>query len=111
LLLEVGADATDGKGNIPLHFVAYWTEEEDTDSPTATLLLKHRAHLDQANKLKETPLDIWKKKHGKAGRILSSPAWMNNVLPLACWSARSIQRSKVAYNHLSKSVRNFISIH
>ncbi len=113
LLLEVGADANavDGGGNSPLHFVASWMEEADTHSPTAALLLKHGAHLDRANKLEDTPLDVWKKKHGKAGRILSPPDWMNIVLSLACWSAKSIKRSKIPYNHLSKSVRDFISIH
>ena len=113
LLLEVGADANavDAGGNTPLHFVAYWMEEAAIHSRTARLLLKHGAHLDAANRLQETPLDVWKKKHEKAGRILSPPDWMNVVLPLACLSAKSIQRSKIPYNHLSKNVRDFVSIH
>ena len=113
LLLEVGADASakDGQGNSALHLVAYWMEEEDNDSPTAELLLKHRAHLDAANKLQETPLDVWKKKNEKEGRILTPPAWMNSVLSLSCWSARAIQLSKIPYDHLSKSVRDFVAVH
>ncbi len=113
LLLEVGANANavDAGGNSALHVVAYWMEEEVNDSTAAALLLIHGAHLDAANKLQETPLDVWKKKHQKAGRILSPPDWMNVVLSLACLSARSIKRRKIPYEHLSKSVRDFVSIH
>jgi len=65
LLLEVGANANavDAGGNSALHVVAYWMEEEVNDSTAAALLLIHGAHLDAANKLQETPLDVWKKKH------------------------------------------------
>jgi len=111
LLLEVGADPTikNRDGSSPLHLVAYWMGETESDSPTADLLLQYGAHLDQVNKLQETPLDVWKKK--QEGRILPPPAWMNTVPRLACLSARSLRLCKIPYDQLPKSFRDFISIH
>ncbi len=113
MLLEVGANpnARDKEGNSALHKVVSRMEVAETDSPIAALLLKYGAHLDQANELHETPLDVWKKHKKHAGKILSPPAWMNVVPSLACWSARSMQRNKIPFNHLSKSDCDFVSIH
>jgi len=113
LLLEVGADpdANDRVGNSPLHHVAMWMEEAETSSPTADLLLKHHAHLDQRTILGRTPLDVWKVRHARSGRVLSPPVWMNPVLPLSCWSARSIHRSRIRHGKVPKMYRHFVSMH
>ena len=113
LLLEVGADpdANDRGGNSPLHLVARWMEEAETSSPTADLLLKHHAHLDQINIIGRTPLDVWKARHERSGRVLSPPAWMNPVLRLSCWSAISIKRSRIPRNQVPESYRDFVFMH
>lgn len=111
LLLEVGANPTvkNRDGNSPLHLVAHWMGEAENDSPTADLLLQYGAHLDQVNKLQETPLDVWKKK--QEGRILSPPDWINTVPSLACWSARSLRRNNTSNDRIPKNLRDFVSIH
>jgi len=113
LLLEVGADpdADDRVGNSPLHHVARGMEEAETSSPTADLLLKHHAHLDQSNIIGRTPLDVWKARHERPGRVLSPPAWMNPVLPLSCYSARSIQRNRTRHGKVPYLYRHFVSLH
>ncbi len=77
------------------------------DSPTAPLLLKQWAHFDiKLKKLQETSLEVWKKKHEKAGRIpftsgLDERCAVPGLLERYC--ARLIQRwRKTHYNHLSK---------
>lgn len=113
LLLEVGADpdAIDRAKRSPLYHVASWMEEGETNSPTADLLLKHHAHLDQPDNLQQTPLDIWKKKHERPERVLSPPAWMNPVLRLFCWSARSIKRNRIPLKNVPENFRDFVSMH
>ena len=114
LLLEVGADpnAKTNRGYSPLHLVAGWMDNRETESPIADLLLEIGAHLDSANILRETPLDVWKRiRCDIAEEILLPPTWMNPVLRLSCWSARTIQRHKIPYDKLTKSDRDFVSIH
>ncbi len=88
-------------------------KEGELDSPIADLLLQHGAHLDVANKLGQTPLDVWKEKQDSAGRILSPPSWLNPVHRLYCWSARVIQRNGISYAHLNlpKNIRDFVAKH
>ena len=114
LLLEVGANpnAKTKRGHSPLHLVVGWMENGETDSPIAELLLERGAHLDSANILQDTPLDNWKKtRYDSTDRYIFPPAWMNPVLRLSCWSARSIRRNKIPYDGLTKSDRDFVSMH
>jgi len=85
--------------------------DTEIDSPIADLLLKHHAHLDQANNFQPTPLHVWKMKHERPGRILSPPAWMNPVLPLSCWSARSLQESGFPLDQVPENFRDFVEMH
>jgi len=114
LLLEVGADpnAKTNRGHRPLHLVAFWIGNGRIESPIAELLLEHGAHLDCANITQDTPLDNWKKfRDYRTGRDLFPPAWTNPVLRLSCWSARTIRRNKIPYDELTKSDRDFVSMH
>ena len=87
-------------------------ENEETASIIADLLLENGVHLDSANNLRETPLDIWKRiRNDVAEEVLLPPAWMNPVLRLSCWSARTIQRHKIPFDKLAKSDRDFESMH
>lgn len=114
LLLEAGADPnanTNSEGNSPLHLVAKWMEKIDESySPTAKLLLEYGARLDSLNKLQQTPLDVWKEKHERSGKIISPPDWMNpTVLPLSYWCARTIRKSKILYHQkLPESLAEFV---
>jgi len=114
LLLEVGANpnAKTKRGHSPLHLVAGWMGNGEIESPIAELLLERGAHLDSANITQDTPLDNWKKtRYDSTGSYIFPPAWMNRVLRLSCWSARSIRRNKIPYDGLTKSDRDFVSMH
>lgn len=114
LLLEVGADpnAKTNRGHSPLHLIAAWMGNGELGSPIADLLLENGAHLDSPNILQDTPLDNWKKtRYYGTKRDIFPPAWMNPVLRLSCWSARTIQRNKIPYDELTKVYRDFVSMH
>jgi len=110
----VGADpnAVLESGDSPLHLVATSMGEQERDSPLANLLLECGAHPDHVNAKGETPLEVWKKSHEKPGTILLPPSWTyKSVLPLACLSAGCIQRSKIPYKKLPKSLHKFVGKH
>jgi len=114
LLLEIGADpnAKTKKRYSALHFVAGRMRNKEIESPIANLLLEYGAHLDSTDILQDTPLDNWKKTRiGRVEEILLPPVWMNPVLCLSCWSARTIRRNKIRYDELAKSDRDFVSMH
>jgi len=114
LLLQAGADpyAVDRQGNSPLHHVASWMIEAESDSPTADLLLEHGALPNERNYSNETPLDIWTRQNERPGRILHPPIWRFTVVtPLMWWCARSIRRNQLPYKLLPESLRDYVSNH
>lgn len=101
----------DDGGESPLHLVAVRMDEDQLDSPKAALLLQQGAHIDVVNKLGQTPLDVWKDRHEIRGRHLSPPDWLNPIHQLYCRSAKVVRRNGISYDHLPKSVKDFVDLH
>jgi len=112
-LLRFGADAdaVNGDGNGPLHFLAAKPNGELTNA-IALLLLDAGAHLDRANKNRLTAADVWKEKR-QAGGWRDLPEWLRGDVPrLMCLSARSILSHRIPFSKvLPPLLQSFASFH
>lgn len=128
LLLKAGADpnTTDEYGNNALHILAGTSTWFLNDGAKARLnqlieeLIDRGAHLDQVNKLQETPKDVWKKNNGtiksfgKEREMQLPPTWIKtNIPPLTCLSARTIALNGILYDEttLPITLHAFVAMH
>ena len=103
-LVSVGGDinSRDKEGNTPLHVAG---EAKVCSSELVDTLLKHGAHLDETNELKETFLDI-------AGSSLQPKLNQVPYVSLKCLAARVISQHKIEYKGIiPASLEPFVQLH
>lgn len=105
-LLQCGFDlhATDISGNTPLH--VFVSSTNTCDETILELLCEAGAHLDYANILGQTPVDVAFNNHTK--QLLKSKMKIN----LKCLCARLIRKMNLSFREkLSLSLVKFVQIH